>query len=254
MFSLTDFLKLLKCRLLLAADMKLNTGKCFLFGKIPVFQHQHISMEAPNSVFTTSVNEDIKNLWTKVQHSVLLFAPLLRRSIVQESSSVRSEVAVIACLVECSFLQMRRPWCLFLCFSQNGKSATKAICCFYKGKQWSENGCTFFFFPRCSIKCLWPSAFEIFMFVMHIMFTFEVRETGSKNNTSSYSMGHWFFHESLEKLVPNWAQTWGCRHKEQQPCPPTVHQSPKGDVETLSWHTGWKLLVQPSDLRLTSTW
>lgn len=148
MFSLTDFLKLLKCRLLLAADMKLNTGKCFLFEKIPVFQKEHISMEAPNSVFTTSVNEDIKNLWTKVQHSVLLFAPL-RRLIVQESSSVMSEVAVITCLVACSFLQMRRPWCcfffrLFLCFSQNVKSATKAICCFYKGKQRSENGCNFF--------------------------------------------------------------------------------------------------------------
>lgn len=224
LFSLTGFLKPLKCRLLLAADTQLSKQRR-LFSVwedtcVPAETHFH---ESSRQCFHCSlpVNEDIRIF---EQKSIFLFSCLPtahKMSGLGKQLAVMSQGSVITRPAGCSFLHLGQPCSsfvfiyVFVTFPSCGKcSKSSFVFLFFflkrEEKQGSENGCNVGPFIMVSkmhskepLLLLWHISvyYALFPYRSHLR-SWETRSDAKTTHPSSW-VGHGFFHESLEKLIPD---------------------------------------------------
>lgn len=155
---------------------------------------------------------------------------------------------------------------MFLLLSHHVESAAKAVLffCFFlkrEEKQGSENGCNVGPFIMVSkMHSKEPLTFcfyGILVYIMHFSLTVHIWGPGKQGAMlkQHIRLAGWVIdfsmnHSKSSSLTEHKHGTVDIKNSGLV----HLHQSPKGDVETLTWHTGWKLFLQPSELCLTTTW
>lgn len=185
--------------------------------------------------------------------------------------AVMSQGSVITRPAGCSFLHLGQPCSsfvfiyVFVHFPSCGKcNKSSFVFLFFlkrEEKQGSENGCNVGPFIMVSkMHSKEPLTFCFYgmlVYIMHFSLTVHIWGPGKQGamQKQHIRLAGWVIDFSMNHLK-SLSLT---EHKHtavdiKNSGLVHLHQSLKGDVETLTWHTGWKLFLQPSELCLTTTW